>query len=99
MADPLIEAILLGLAGWRIAHLLVEEEGPGLVFQRLREKVGLKPGPVSGFFPRLFSCVYCLSVWTTSVMYILWLVEPEAVMIIASWAVAVMVHSVAGFKE
>jgi hypothetical protein len=38
-------------------------------------------------------------VWTTSLMYLLWLVSPEAVMLVAAWSVALMVHSVAGLKE
>jgi hypothetical protein len=97
--DLLLKAVLLGLAGWRIGHMLVAEEGPALVFERLRVWAGVKPGIISGFLPTLFSCIYCMSVWTTSLMYLLWLVSPEAVMLVAAWSVALMVHSVAGLKE
>lgn len=95
----LFKAFLLGLAGWRIGHMLVEEDGPALLFQRLREWAGVKPGLVSGFLPTLFNCIYCMSVWTTSLMWLVWLVCPEAVMLVAAWAVALVVHSAAGLKE
>lgn len=94
--DLLIRGILIGLAGWRVAHLLVNEDGPALIFERLREWAGLKPGQVSGFFPTLFTCVYCMSVWTSTFMFALWFLSPEAVMLVASWAIALVVHRIAG---
>jgi hypothetical protein len=91
----IIEVVLTGLAGWRLASLLVDEDGPGLIFESLRRAVGVKPGLVSGFIPSLFSCVYCMSVWTTSLMWLLWYVSPEAVSLIAAWAMALVVHRIA----
>ncbi len=45
--------LLATLAVWRITHLLAKEDGPWLLFDRLRRIV---PG-------QLLSCFYCLSVW------------------------------------
>jgi len=45
------------LAVWRVTHLVVAEDGPWYVFQRLRRAaaaIGLE---------RLVSCFYCASVW------------------------------------
>lgn len=95
MLEPLI---LIGLASWRIASLLVNEDGPALVFDHLRAGVGLgrEPGEVSGFLPLLFSCIWCMSVWTTPLMYVVWLLEPRAVMIVAAMAVALIPEALHG---
>lgn len=90
--DLLVEAILLGLAGWRVANLLVNEDGPALIFERLRVMGGVKPGLVSGFTPTLFTCIFCMSVWTTTAMAVVWYFTPEPVMIIAAWAIALIVN-------
>lgn len=87
--------VFIGFASWRIAHMLVDEEGPALIFERIREFVGAnKPGKVTGFLPTLFSCVYCMSVWTTMTLFLVWQVEPVAVMLIAAMSLALVVHSI-----
>jgi len=48
---------LAALSVWRIAFLLVREDGPWHIFARLRQRLG------SGFFGSLFKCVKCLGVW------------------------------------
>lgn len=87
------QMILIGLASWRMAHLLTFEEGPGLIFMRLRTAVGVKEGPgeqSSGFFPLAFSCMWCMSVWTTLLAAGIWYLEPVAVMVIAAMTVALL---------
>lgn len=50
--------LVLGiLSVWRITHLLYGENGPWNAFERLRESVD------DGFWGRVVSCFYCLSVW------------------------------------
>ena len=50
--------LLVGsLATWRVSHLLVEEEGPGQVLNRLRAAVNTTP--LTG----LLDCFGCTSVW------------------------------------
>lgn len=84
--------ILLGLASWRIANMLVNEAGPGDIFEKLRSRAGIKPGPIEGFLPGLFSCIYCMSVWTTLLVYLLWSIEPAVVIILAAAAIAVLIQ-------
>lgn len=49
--------------------MLVEEDGPGFVFRRLRTRVGVyRLGEIS-FLASLFSCIYCVSVWAAAVLY------------------------------
>ena len=94
MDHLLIESILIGLAGWRIANLLVNENGPFAVFEHLRLFIGLKPGEVSGFLPELFSCVYCMSVWATIAAYFVYLISPIVVMIVAAMSVALIANRI-----
>ena len=66
----MIELIVYMLATWRIASLLVNEAGPGNIFLKLRERVGIghdSSGNVAaipdGFFPGVLACVWCCSIW------------------------------------
>lgn len=72
--EPLARIIVAGLGGWRLASLLVAEAGPWDVFARFRSRIGVPEfGEVkSGFLPGLFSCVWCMSIWTTALCWGLW---------------------------
>lgn len=83
-------AILIGLAGYRLASLLVNEAGPWNIFERLRDKI-IPVGEVKGFLPGVLICIWCCSVWTTLASYILWLIEPTAVIIIAAMTIPMAV--------
>lgn len=94
MIDLLIRVLLIGLAGWRVASLFVQEDGPWAIFARIREAVGLLPGEapppgLRGFLCGLLGCVWCLSVWTVPAMDLVWQVSPHAVGMGAAMAVAV----------
>lgn len=61
-----------GLAAWRLAHLLVEEDGPDHVFARLRDATGIEydeTGRVIAW-PSLnpLHCVVCTSLYTSIAM-------------------------------
>lgn len=87
------QAILIGLATWRIASLLVNEDGPFNVFLQFRHLLGLdKIGEIKGFLPTLFGCVWCISIWTAVAMWGLWELEPIAVMMIAAMTIALTVE-------
>jgi len=65
-----IPVLIYGMATWRIASMFVSELGPGDLFLRLRALVGIVHDDAKqvamipdGFFPSLFSCVWCCSVW------------------------------------
>lgn len=55
------------LAVWRISNMLVEEDGPGRVFHKLRELSGIKYNQddeiesFNDYTP--LHCVYCTSIW------------------------------------
>ena len=54
---PIFRFLLAALATWRLAFMLVREDGPREIFARLRKRLG------AGFFGKLLSCVKCVGVW------------------------------------
>lgn len=96
----LTEAILIGLAAWRVASFLVNEDGPFNVSHRLRVRIGWVYDEYGGisrpdtFLGGLFSCVWCMSVWTAIGFWVLWQVAPECVMVVAAMAVPPVVERI-----
>lgn len=87
----LLELIAVGLAGYRIANLLVYEDGPVGIFEKIRNIFGVKPGPVvDNFWTQVFTCMYCMTVWTTVAAWGVYQILPEAVIIIAAMSVALI---------
>ena len=91
------QAILIGLAAWRITALIAYERGPADVFLRLRARLGFEhddAGEPTMIPDRWFiiGCPWCLGVWTAGAVYCLWLLEARAVMVIAAAAVVIIVE-------
>lgn len=66
----MVPLLIYGMATWRMASMFVHELGPGDLFFRLRARVGITHDEArniaivpDGFFPGIFSCVWCCSVW------------------------------------
>lgn len=62
--------IILALATWRLASLLVYEEGPFSAFLELRKLAGVihdaenkVMGDDGSFLGRLLNCFWCTSIW------------------------------------
>lgn len=78
---------IVGLAAWRLAHMLMVERGPFDIFTRLRELYGVKHDANEDRMPyawpenSIFLCIYCMSIWTGLVFAVLpwWLSIPFAV--------------------
>jgi len=63
-----MEYVVLALATWRMSRLLVREEGPWMVFARMRHVAGIHYDARSQVvaeseLARVFNCVWCMSVW------------------------------------
>ncbi len=91
------EALLIGLAGWRVASLLVNESGPFHIFRNLRSVLGFTHGDDGAviawpdkFLPNLLSCVWCLSPWVAAAMWGLWQISEPAVIILAASSILLM---------
>lgn len=59
------ELVVTGLAAWRLSSMLVDEVGPGGVFEKLREWSGVVDGPIittkNDWTP--LWCLLCTSMW------------------------------------
>lgn len=88
MSDLLVQALLIGLAAWRVASLIAQEGGPLDVFTRIRAL------PLETPFEKGVPdwCVLCLSPWAAAAMYGVWELEPVVVMVVAASAVVVIVQ-------
>lgn len=59
-----LDLLILTLAAWRLAYLITKESAPFNLMGRFREA---HPNW------KVLTCIYCCSVWTAALMYILWL--------------------------
>lgn len=65
----LVGIIVFSVAVWRCSKILTEEEGPFMVFSRLRSKLGCENFGISNQWDslsqicKLLQCPYCLSIW------------------------------------
>lgn len=77
----MINYLIHALAAWRLASLLVNEDGPGAVFARLRHKAGVRSvvtrdgqGNPTASRAALtpvaegLTCVWCVSVWAAALL-------------------------------
>lgn len=83
------ELLLIGLATWRLAYMLVYEDAPFRAFDRLRTLAN--HWEMTG---ELLSCVRCVSVWVAALLLIIrdtvsgqWVIN-----LLAISAIAVIVH-------
>lgn len=94
MEEKLGAFLLLGFAGWRVAYLLVYEDGPFDLVARLRRLAGVPlQGEARGFLPGLFSCVFCMSLWTVAGLTAVYALEPWIVVPVAAWGLALLLQS------
>lgn len=82
---------LLGLATWRLSYMLVHEDGPGLVFFRLRRRIGIGHDEnrhawmvPERFLPMLLSCIWCTSVWVSAGWVLLYILLPAVALPLAA---------------
>ena len=83
-----LEALILSAAVWRISYMLVWEDGPFDIFERLRTKAGIgydmegERGILARLplwrttVAKLFLCVYCMSMWWAFGFAILYYIQP-----------------------
>ena len=77
------EAVIFFLAVWRMSKLVTEEEGPGMIFSRLRELSGAEyqglpeQWDVLTWYAKLLQCPYCLSVWVALFLSLLYITNQK----------------------
>lgn len=71
MTEPF--GFLLGaLAAFRLTRLLITDQ----IFSRLRETIWSKFPPTDSKFGYLFTCMWCMSVWTASLLLLSSIIMP-----------------------
>lgn len=63
----MVDLLIKGLATWRIAHMLLHENGPFRLFKRCRERLGVVYYPdtddMATYRYEITVCLWCLSMW------------------------------------
>lgn len=85
-----LDFIILGLATLRITLLFVRENGPWMIFKKLREKAGIVHDDSGGHFQvpltfraQLLDCEWCFSIYAAAFWGGLWFIFGEIVIKIA----------------
>ena len=89
----MIDIVIVGLAAWRVSSLIVHEDGPWDVYERLRERLGANRDDDRGTMQRALSCVWCVSVWCVPPLYVVHGAAPLVTAMLAAMAVAVVADS------
>lgn len=90
-----MEFLLIGLAAYRLAMFLVEEDGPFAIFAKFREFARPKHDLTTEklklelFFA--LQCIWCTSVWMTFLAAGLWFLEPWIIRILAAMSVTILI--------
>jgi hypothetical protein len=71
--------IILALASFRLARLLTVD----VIMDSLREWVWKKRPPHTHKFGYLFTCNWCMSIWTSSLITVCYTIVPTATIIVA----------------
>lgn len=88
--NPFLFLIVCGLAVWRLSNMVLFEEGPFWIFVYIRNLTGSilhddDNVPVQydvNFWGKLFSCIYCMSIWVAFFFCILAVISVEAAVIV-----------------
>lgn len=80
--NSFVELLLLALFVWRVSSLFVYEDGPYMIFERLRHLVGIHHDSTTNEtwceneFGKLFECIYCISIWIAFITIIAFWISP-----------------------
>lgn len=100
MIDLALRVLIVGLGAWRLGSLLVHEDGPWDVFERIRRFVGLRPGEeIEGMWAKLLACMWCCTPWVASGLWALSYVRPILAALPAAWAVAILAERWQGWDR
>ena len=95
----MVEAVVVGLAAWRITALATYERGPFDIFLRFRERLGFEhndagePNVWPEDWRRMFACPWCMGIWIAAASWAVWeYVSEAAVVVLAAAAVLVVVE-------
>lgn len=85
------DLIFISLAAWRIASLLVREDGPFDIFEKIRRRFQPYGDPLEGI-GKMLACVWCTAVWTAIACYLIWVAWELPIILLAASAIAVVIE-------
>lgn len=96
----MVDLLLLTLATWRLSSLLVSEDGPFDIFQRLRDALKVYPVKVNDEITckaerpafGMFCCVWCMSVWCSAILLVLYQFAPVVIWWLAISALVIVLQ-------
>lgn len=96
----MLNLFLLGLATWRLSHLLVEEAGPWDVALKIRHKAGIRFDEWSAPYAEtmvgnMLLCIYCTSIWVGFGLALTYLFLPPLVWQVPAWTCALSALAIA----
>lgn len=90
--DTMITVLVVGLATYRVARLLVLEDGPGDVFLRVRAWAGCyeygADGRAEKMLGRALNCPHCTGVYVGFLAFLGYLIAPPFVVFLAALGLA-----------
>jgi len=93
------QAVILGLAAWRLTALVSYERGPGDMFRRLRAMLGFQHDSggrptawPSGALQEMIACPWCLGLYAAALCYGLWQITPLIPVVLAASTVLIVVE-------
>jgi hypothetical protein len=90
METSFLELVLVGLVTWRLAFLLVMDDGPWNVIQVFRDWAMERPVPILG---GAIACIGCLSLWMAPVALLVVRETPEQVaLVLSAWSLSTMAN-------
>lgn len=90
MVTTWLDWALLAVAAWRLAYLLVYEDAPWRLAERLRARF---PG-------RMLYCLYCTSIWAAGLLWLLWATPARALVdVLAISGLALLLWRYTGGKH
>ena len=83
--------VILALATWRITSLVVDEEGPGRIFERLRVKLGVKYDEKNerysaNIIGEYLNCVWCASYIIGATVILIYFIVPWSIYLFSAFA-------------
>lgn len=105
--DRLLSIVTGSVATWRIAHMLIHENGPWRVFRRVRELLGVvyyddDTNDVLTAKYEITTCIWCLSMWIGGAVAAVTAAHPRAYALFIPYvysAIAVMLDQHFGMKR
>ncbi len=89
------EFAILALATYRITRLIT----PDVITESIRNRVWKKYPPESSKFGYLFTCEWCMSIWTASLLYGCFIITSVTVIVVVPFALSAVAGLLTAYED